>query len=57
MIIGALGANSVRGSPEEIETYLLWIKDSDNDAYNDDLNAFALDSNEWIDTDLDDADV
>ena len=53
LITGALGTNSVRGSPEEIQTYLLSIKDSDNDGYNDDLDAFALDSSEWIDTDLD----
>lgn len=48
-----LGANESGDSNEVTYTVPIAILDSDNDGYNDSVDAFPYDSSEWLDTDAD----
>ena len=50
---GAISENANRAYAQEITTYFSTIVDSDNDEFNDAIDAFISDPNEWADSDSD----
>ena len=50
---GAISENANRADAQEITTYFSTIVDSDNDEFNDAIDAFISDPNEWADSDSD----
>ena len=50
---GAISENADRSDAKEITAYFATIVDSDNDDFNDAIDAFILDADEWIDSDSD----
>ena len=50
---GAISVNANRVDAQEITTYFSTIVDSDNDEFNDAIDAFISDPNEWADSDSD----
>ena len=50
---GAISENADRSDAKEITAYFATIVDSDNDDFNDAIDAFVLDADEWIDSDSD----
>lgn len=50
---GAISENADRPDAKEITTYFATIVDSDNDDFNDAIDAFISDPNEWVDSDSD----
>ena len=50
---GAISENATRADAQEITTYFATIVDSDDDDFNDAIDAFISDPNEWADSDSD----
>ena len=50
---GAISENATRADSQEITTYFATIVDSDDDDFNDAIDAFISDPNEWADSDSD----
>ena len=50
---GAISENATRADAQEITTYFATIVDSDDDDFNDAIDAFISDPNEWVDSDSD----
>ena len=53
LISGAIAPSATRKTADSIEQYLKKIRDTDSDGFLDSVDAFASDSTEWCDVDVD----
>ena len=53
LISGAIAPSATRKTADSIEQYLKKIRDTDSDGFLDSVDAFASDSAEWCDVDID----